>query len=44
MARERMAGDVLLLNGDTLLSREIVARVVAADAPITVTVDEKAGL
>ncbi len=41
MARERVVGDVLLLNGDTLLSREIVARLADADAPITVTIDEK---
>ena len=41
MARERMAEDFLILNGDTLIAPEIVARVVQADAPITVTIDEK---
>ena len=41
MARDRMADDFLILNGDTLIAPEIVARVVTADAPITVTIDEK---
>ena len=41
MARERMTDDVLILNGDTLIAPEIVTRVVQANAPITVTIDEK---
>ncbi|PTQ11457.1 nucleotidyltransferase [Sphingomonas oleivorans] len=42
MARERFDRDTLLLNGDTLVSPELVARVLAeASAPISVTVDEK---
>ncbi|HEX8446977.1 MAG TPA: phosphocholine cytidylyltransferase family protein [Sphingomonas sp.] len=41
MARERMQDDFLILNGDTLIAPEIVARVVQSDAPITVTIDEK---
>ena len=43
IVRERMlAGDFLLLNGDTLVAEEIVARVQADDSwPIAVTVDVK---
>jgi choline kinase len=42
LARSEFDQDVLLLNGDTLVSPALVARVLAAaDAPITVTVDEK---
>ncbi|PSJ37002.1 phosphocholine cytidylyltransferase family protein [Allosphingosinicella deserti] len=42
MAREEFDGDLLLLNGDTLVSDALVARVVAAETgPIAVTVDEK---
>lgn len=42
IARETMDRDFLILNGDTLVSGEIVARVLAAAAwPITVTVDVK---
>jgi len=41
MARERMGDDFLILNGDTLIAPEIVERVMLADAPITVTIDEK---
>lgn len=44
IAREDFAGDCLVLNGDTLVSREIVATVLAAGRPgIAVTVDEKDG-
>jgi choline kinase len=43
MARSAMDRDFLLLNGDTLVPPELVARLSAApDAPICVTVDEKA--
>lgn len=42
IAREAMDGDFLILNGDTLVSEEIVARVQAGSAwPIAVTVDVK---
>ena len=43
IVRERMeAGDFLILNGDTLVSEEIVARVQqGSDWPIAVTVDAK---
>lgn len=42
LAREDFAGDCLVLNGDTLVSRDIVATVLAANRPgIAVTVDEK---
>jgi choline kinase len=42
MARERFAADTLLLNGDTLVAPELVAKVLAeALAPISVTIDEK---
>lgn len=44
LARDAFAGDCLVLNGDTLVSREIVERVLAAGLPgIAVTVDEKDG-
>lgn len=43
MARAELSGPVLVLNGDTLISRQIVARVLAApEADITVTIDRKA--
>lgn len=43
IARDAFTGDCLVLNGDTLVSREIVAAVLAANRPgIAVTVDEKA--
>jgi choline kinase len=42
MAREELAGDTLLLNGDTLVSPRLLERVLAADTgPIAITVDEK---
>lgn len=42
MAREAMVGDFIILNGDTLVSPEIVARLIQQAAkPITVTVDVK---
>jgi L-glutamine-phosphate cytidylyltransferase len=42
MAREQMVGDFIILNGDTLVSPEIVGRLIGrAKAPITVTVDVK---
>jgi len=42
IVRDRMVGDFLILNGDTLISEEIVNKVQApGDWPITVTVDEK---
>lgn len=42
MAREEFAGDVLLLNGDTLVSAALAERVVNAQTgPIAVSVDEK---
>jgi choline kinase len=42
MARKEFNRDVLLLNGDTLVSAPLLARVLAADpASITVTIDEK---
>lgn len=44
IARESMRGDFLILNGDTLVSEEIVARVQqGSDWPIAVTVDIKDG-
>ncbi|MDB5689278.1 MAG: nucleotidyl transferase [Sphingomonas bacterium] len=44
MARERFAGETLLLNGDTLVPSTLIDRVLAgAVAPITVTVDRKPG-
>lgn len=42
MAREEMKGDFIILNGDTLVSPDIIGRLVCqASAPITVTVDVK---
>ena len=42
MAREQLAGDVLVWNGDTMVSRELMAKVVANDrAGICVTIDRK---
>jgi choline kinase len=42
IAREEMAGEFIILNGDTLVAPEIVGRLVGnASAPITVTVDVK---
>lgn len=42
LARPEMQGDFLILNGDTLVSVELVADVLRrARAPITVTVDQK---
>lgn len=42
MAREELAGDCLVWNGDTLVSRELMARVVAnRRAGICVTIDRK---
>lgn len=42
IARAEMAGDFVILNGDTLVSPEIVARLFdRASAPISVTVDVK---
>ena len=42
IAREEMTQDFIILNGDTLVSPEIVAKLVAeASEPITVTVDVK---
>ncbi|MEJ7925246.1 phosphocholine cytidylyltransferase family protein [Sphingobium sp. AN641] len=43
IAREEMDRDFIILNGDTIVSAEIVATLIAgADSPITVTVDVKA--
>jgi L-glutamine-phosphate cytidylyltransferase len=42
MAREELAGDCLVWNGDTLVSRELMRRVLANDRPgICVTIDRK---
>jgi choline kinase len=42
MAREELAGDCLVWNGDTLVSRELMRRVVANDrGGICVTIDRK---
>lgn len=43
IARDAMAGEFLILNGDTLISEEIVAQVIENQSkwPITVTVDVK---
>lgn len=42
IAREAMDRDFIILNGDTLVSPEIVGRLIAgATAPITVTIDVK---
>ena len=44
IAREAMDGDFIILNGDTLIAPEIVARLIAnSRSPITVTVDVKDG-
>jgi choline kinase len=44
MARDRFAGETLLLNGDTLVPPSLIARVLAGGtAPITVTIDRKPG-
>ena len=43
MARDELAGDCLVWNGDTLVSDALMARVVANDTPgICVTIDRKA--
>ena len=43
MAREELSGDCLVWNGDTLVSRELMAKVVGNDrAGICVTIDRKA--
>jgi choline kinase len=42
MAREELAGDCLVWNGDTLVSRELMRRVVGNSQPgICVTIDRK---
>ena len=42
MAREHLAGDVLVWNGDTMVSSALMAKVVADDRPgICVTIDRK---
>ena len=42
MVREEFDRDTLLLNGDTLISPSLLARLLAAaDGPVTVTIDEK---
>ena len=42
IARDALAGDCLILNGDTLVSQPLIKRVIAAGLPgIAVTVDEK---
>lgn len=42
MARERIGSDTVMVNGDTLFSPKILARVLErADAPISVTIDRK---
>ena len=42
MAREHLAGDALVWNGDTMVSTQLMARVVANDRPgICVTIDRK---
>lgn len=44
MARERFGSDTVLLNGDTVIDPRILRRVLAdAEAPITVTIDQKPG-
>lgn len=44
MARGELSGPCLILNGDTVLTAEIVRRLLAAPAaPVTVTIDRKAG-
>lgn len=42
MVREQMEGDFLLINGDTLFSRDLLGKVIdAPPAPILVTIDQK---
>ena len=42
MAREHLSGDVLVWNGDTMVSKSLMARVVGNDRPgICVTIDRK---
>jgi choline kinase len=44
LAREELSGDCLVWNGDTLVSRSLMAKVVANQQPgICVTIDRKAG-
>jgi choline kinase len=44
MAREELSGDCLVWNGDTLVSRELMRRVLANDrSGICVTIDRKDG-
>jgi choline kinase len=44
MARHEMAGDFVLLNGDTVFQAPILQRLLAAPAaPVTLTIDRKAG-
>jgi L-glutamine-phosphate cytidylyltransferase len=44
LARHEMAGDFLLLNGDTLFETAVLQRLLRSPpAPITVTIDRKAG-
>ena len=44
MAREELSGDCLVWNGDTLVSRALMGRVVANAQPgICVTIDRKDG-
>ena len=44
LARHEMAGDFLLLNGDTLFETAVLRRLLGSPpAPITVTIDRKAG-
>ena len=44
MAREELSGDCLVWNGDTLVSRALMAKVVGNDRPgICVTIDRKDG-
>jgi choline kinase len=44
LARHEMAGDFLLLNGDTLFEAAVLQRLLGSPpAPITVTIDRKAG-
>ncbi len=43
LVRDRLAGEVVLLNGDTLFEPSVLAKVMAeAERPVTVTVDRKA--
>ncbi|MEW5726692.1 MAG: phosphocholine cytidylyltransferase family protein [Pseudomonadota bacterium] len=43
LVREHLAGDLVLINGDTLFEPAVLSRAVAeAERPITVTVDHKA--